>query len=44
MSYVLLFALCVLCSAPVPVQEASRGEWWSVRTPTDAATATVTRG
>lgn len=44
MSYVLLFALSALCSVPVPVREVSRGEWWSVRTPTVAATATVTRG
>lgn len=44
MSYVLLFALCALRSVPVPVREVSRGEWWSVRTPTVAATATVTRG
>lgn len=36
---------CVLCcSVPVPVQEASRGEWWSVRMPMDAATATAMRG
>lgn len=34
----------VLCSVPVPVPEASRGEWWSVRMLMDAATATVTRG
>lgn len=36
---------CVLCcSVPVPVREASRGEWWSVRMPMDAATATAMRG
>lgn len=31
-------------SVPVPVQEASRGEWWSARTLMGAATATVMRG
>lgn len=34
----------VPCSAPALVRGASRGEWWFARTPTAAATATVTKG
>lgn len=40
---VLTETLRVLCSVLVPVQEASREEWWSVRMLTDAATATAMR-
>lgn len=41
---VLTDTLYALCSVPAPVKGASRDEWWSVKMPTDTATATATRG